>query len=131
MRHILTNLLSNAVKYSKPGATVTLLVAYADGNAVFQVADTGCGIPAQDQERVFNAFHRAPNVRKIPGTGLGLVIAKRCVDLHNGRIRFQSEEGRGTTFQVRLPLFPNDNSNSATTNSTWFHRKNEVGPVGI
>jgi PAS domain S-box-containing protein len=132
LRHILTNLLSNAVKYSKPGATVSLLIAQADGHAIFQVADTGCGIPLPDQERVFNAFHRGQNVRKIRGTGLGLVIAKRCVDLHNGRIRFQSAVGQGTTFQVRLPLYPSHNNNSPNnTNSTWFHKKTEVRSIGI
>jgi PAS domain S-box-containing protein len=84
------------------------------------------------QERLFQAFHRGQNVGKIAGTGLGLVIVKRCVELHNGRIRFQSEEGRGTTFQVRLPLFPVEvNGVSNAGDSTWFFRKNEVGHIEL
>jgi signal transduction histidine kinase len=55
--------------------------------------------------RLFQAFHRASNVRHVPGTGLGLVIVQRSVALHGGRISFESAEGQGTTFTVRLPLF--------------------------
>ncbi len=128
LRHILTNLLSNAVKYSRPGGTVNLVVTRQEGFAIFQVMDTGCGIPAADQERIFQAFQRGQNVAKIPGTGLGLVITKRCVELHDGRIRFRSEEGKGTTFEVRLPIYPSDeiDHHRGGGDSTWFYRKPAV-----
>ncbi|HKQ39285.1 MAG TPA: sensor histidine kinase, partial [Verrucomicrobiae bacterium] len=104
LRHILSNLLSNAVKYSEASQPVTFSVGRENGTAIFRVMDRGCGIPAPDQARLFQAFHRGTNVRQIPGTGLGLLIVKRCVDLHGGDIRFESAEGRGTTFTVRLNL---------------------------
>src|SRR5262245_48990237 len=105
LRHILTNLLSNAVKYSAEGQTVTLAATRRGRNAVLRVVDSGCGIPAPDQVRLFQAFHRGGNVRQVPGTGLGLVIVRRCVELHGGAIEFESVEGKGTTFTVKLQLF--------------------------
>jgi len=105
LRHIFANLLSNAVKYSPPDQPVQFMVRREDGNAICRVADHGCGIPAPDQKRLFQAFHRGSNVRQIPGTGLGLLIVQRCVALHQGEIRFESIESQGTTFTVRLPLF--------------------------
>lgn len=105
LRHMLTNLLSNAVKYSDAGIPVEFTAERDGASAVFRIVDTGCGIPVDDQERLFQAFHRAHNVRQVPGTGLGLVIAKRCVQLHGGTMQFESVEGEGTTFTVRLPLF--------------------------
>ena len=103
--HIVLNLLSNAVKYSPPGNAVAFL-AFRDGlNARFLVRDAGHGIPAADLPRLFTAFYRAPNVSQIPGSGLGLVIVKRCVELHGGEIHCESTEGKGTTFTVTLPLF--------------------------
>lgn len=105
LRHIFSNLLSNAVKYSQAGQTVIFTIMPDGDNAVFRVIDHGCGIPAADQARLFQAFHRGENVRQIPGTGLGLVIVQRCVQLHGGKIFCESAEGRGTTFTVSLPLF--------------------------
>ena len=104
LRHILTNLLSNAVKYSPPGQPVGLLVKREGEDAVCRVIDHGCGIPEADQKRLFQAFHRGSNVRQIPGTGLGLLIVYRCVELHGGDIQFESQEGKGTTFHVYLPM---------------------------
>lgn len=104
LRHALGNLLSNALKYSTPGSRVTLAVHVNDRMATFKVADEGIGIPLQDQERLFEAFHRARNVGNIPGTGLGLAIVRKSVELHGGTIAFISEPGRGTRFTVRIPL---------------------------
>ena len=105
LRHIFGNLLSNAVKYSSAGQSVKLTV-HQDGDfAVFGVEDQGLGIPAEDQPKIFQAFHRATNVGQVAGTGLGLVIVQRCVELHSGTIALTSEVGRGTCFTVRLPLF--------------------------
>jgi signal transduction histidine kinase len=106
LRHIFTNLLSNAVKYSPPEAPVDFRVERQDGLAMCRIVDRGCGIPEADRKRLFQAFHRGSNVRQIPGTGLGLLIVQRCVDLHGGEVALESVEGQGTTFTVRLPLFP-------------------------
>ncbi|MCI0748275.1 MAG: PAS domain S-box protein [Verrucomicrobia subdivision 3 bacterium] len=105
LRHILTNLLSNAVKYSPPGEPVRFTAERRNGHAVFQVEDHGIGIPAADRDRLFKSFHRGQNTGHLPGTGLGLTIVKRCVDLHGGKIHVDSSEGRGTRFTVLLPLF--------------------------
>ncbi len=105
LRHIFTNLLSNAVKYSSPNQSVDFVVRRAGDDAACRIVDHGCGIPEADQKRLFQAFHRASNVRQIPGTGLGLLIVHRCVALQGGEIHFESSEGKGTTFTVRLPLF--------------------------
>lgn len=104
VRQILTNLLSNAVKYSPDQGEIHLLVQYEPMHVVFQVSDQGIGIPPQDQERLFEAFYRGVNVNTIQGTGLGLTIVKRCVDLHGGEVSVKSEIGSGTTFKVVLPL---------------------------
>lgn len=105
IRHILSNLVSNAVKYSAPGSPVRVRAWRQGADAVLQVQDKGRGIPAAEKDRIFVAFHRAANTEGVPGTGLGLVIVKRCVDLHRGRIHYQSQEGKGTEFTVWLPLF--------------------------
>jgi signal transduction histidine kinase len=104
LRHILSNLLSNAVKYSPTGSTVSLLLAERDGQAVIEVRDQGIGIPVQDQARLFESFHRASNVGTRQGTGLGLVIVKKAVELHGGSISIDSKVDAGTRISVRLPL---------------------------
>jgi signal transduction histidine kinase len=98
--HILNNLLSNAVKYSPPNSTVSLDVICTESGVTFKVTDAGIGIPDADQERLFHPFHRAGNVGNTPGTGLGLTLVKKCLDLHNGHIHVSSQENRGTTFTV-------------------------------
>lgn len=105
LRHIFSNLLSNASKYSAPDSPVNFRVHRDGEQAVFAISDRGIGIPAEDQERIFEAFQRAGNVGETPGTGLGLLIVKRCVELHQGDIGFHSTPSDGTTFTVRLPLF--------------------------
>jgi PAS domain S-box-containing protein len=102
LRHILNNLLLNAVKYSPPENEVELRVSEENGQICFQVRDRGIGIPAADQQWLFDAFHRGRNVGDRPGTGLGLSIVKRCVDLHGGTIHISSSVGEGTTVTVRL-----------------------------
>lgn len=105
LRHIFSNLLSNATKYSPAGSPVEFLVRREKHEAVFTVRDHGIGIPEDDRARIFEAFQRASNVGEIPGSGLGLLITRRCAELHHGSISFTSEAGVGTTFTVRLPVF--------------------------
>ena len=105
LRHIFSNLVSNAVKYSPVGRRVEITARREGVLAHISVRDQGIGIPVADQEHLFEAFHRGTNVGETPGTGLGLLIVKRCVDLHQGRIECRSVVGQGTTFTVSLPLF--------------------------
>ena len=103
LRHILGNLLSNALKYSPDGGVVDFFVRIEDSVAIFVVADQGIGIPAEELPKLFGSFHRATNVGNIPGTGLGLAIVVRSVEVHGGRIKAESELGRGSRFTVKLP----------------------------
>jgi signal transduction histidine kinase len=105
LRHIFGNLLSNAVKYSPPGKPVEFVVERQGADAVFMVRDRGIGIPDADIKLLFQPFHRARNVGEAPGSGLGLVIVQRCIDLHGGSIKLESSEGVGTSVTVRLGLF--------------------------
>lgn len=104
--HILSNLLSNAVKYSPLGSQITLNLSCPNGDIVLTVQDTGIGIPPEDQPYLFEPFHRASNVGTVPGTGLGLTLVKKCLDLHGGQIQVSSTPGEGTTVIVRLYSTP-------------------------
>jgi signal transduction histidine kinase len=105
LRHIFGNLLSNAVKYSAAGTPVEFIVDRQGSDAVFVVRDRGIGVPEADVKLLFQPFHRARNVGETQGSGLGLVIVQRCVDLHGGSIKLESTEGVGTSVTVRLGLF--------------------------
>jgi PAS domain S-box-containing protein len=104
LQHIFTNLLTNAVKYSEAGCKVRFEVGSVGAELVCAVRDHGIGIPEADRAWLFNAFQRGQNVGDRPGTGLGLVIVKRCVDLHGGKIELESKFGEGTAVIVRLPI---------------------------
>jgi len=104
LRHIFTNVLTNAVKYSDAGRVVQFEIVCAGADIVCTIRDQGIGIPEADREWLFNAFHRGRNVGDRPGTGLGLVIVKRCVDLHDGQIKVESKLSEGTVVTVRLPI---------------------------
>jgi PAS domain S-box-containing protein len=108
LRHIFTNLLSNALKYSPAGTAIDFAVTRDNADAVFVVRDRGIGIPEADRDWLFEPFHRGRNVEHRPGTGLGLTIVKRCVELHAGRIAVKSEVGQGAEFTVRLAVFPGE-----------------------
>ena len=105
LRQVLINLLSNAVKYTERGH-VSLTVKCRSQVAEFEISDSGFGIATDDLERVFQPFERgrAPNVRAVPGTGLGLTITKLLTEIMGGEILVQSELGKGTTFTIRLLL---------------------------
>ena len=104
LRHMLTNLLSNAIKYSPIGSTVYFNLECDRVSAIFRIVDKGIGIPAADQAQLFQSFYRGSNVGAISGTGLGLTVVKKSVDVHGGEIAFASEVGVGTTFTVNIPL---------------------------
>jgi two-component system, sensor histidine kinase and response regulator len=105
---LLGNLISNAVKFTPDGGRVRVEVGTEGPQAVLTVADTGVGIPAADQERIFDRFFRSAVATRqaIPGTGLGLTIARDIVAAHDGTITVDSDEGRGSTFKIWLPLRP-------------------------
>ncbi|MBD2729504.1 hybrid sensor histidine kinase/response regulator [Nostoc sp. FACHB-892] len=104
LNFIFTNLISNAIKYSPQNSIIWFDLICKDGLATFQVRDHGMGIPLKDQTSLFQAFYRASNVGVIQGTGLGLTIVKKCVELHGGHIQLESEQDVGTTVIVTLPL---------------------------
>ncbi|MBW4490894.1 MAG: response regulator [Trichocoleus desertorum ATA4-8-CV12] len=104
LRHVLTNLLSNAIKYSPEGNDINFELICSDNTVIFQVKDTGIGIPAEAKNYLFEPFQRADNVGNIPGTGLGLTMVKRCLDLHGGQIFVESDTDRGTIVTVQLHL---------------------------
>ncbi len=104
LESILKNLLDNAIKYSPSNNTIDFQLWRESEQVIFQIKDQGIGIPAADQECLFEPFYRGSNIDDIPGTGLGLSILKTLVDLHKGRINVESEVGIGSTFTVILPL---------------------------
>ena len=103
LQTIFANLLDNAVKFTPSGGTVTLTVQRDGSEALATVADTGVGIPTEEQREIFQRFHRARNVSAFPGNGLGLAIVKAAVERSGGRVSFTSSEA-GTTFRVTLPV---------------------------
>ncbi len=113
LRQILTNLLSNAIKYSPQGSCVHFELSCQDAEAIFEIRDEGIGIPPEDQDKIFESFHRATNAKNITGTGLGLAVVKQSVDMHGGKIAVSSEIGVGTTFTVRLPMGQPESSTAA------------------
>ncbi len=104
--HIFSNLLSNAIKYSPQGGVVDFRVCPEGANTVFEVSDSGIGIPSDEIAHLFESFHRSSNVGNIQGTGLGLAIVKNAVDLHGGSIEVFSVQGQGTRFRVTLATGP-------------------------
>lgn len=106
IKRMILNLLDNAVKYTPAGGEISLGLARHNGNAAIVVADTGIGIPAVAQSRVFDRFFRVDKARarEMGGAGLGLSIAQWIVEIHGGEISVSSVSGQGTTFTVLLPL---------------------------
>ncbi|MFN6515183.1 MAG: ATP-binding protein [Nostoc sp. CreGUA01] len=100
---ILSNLLSNAIKYSFSEKTIFLTLSCETDAIYFQVKDSGIGIPVEFQGHLFEPFHRANNVSKIVGSGLGLAVVKKCVEIHRGEIYLESEVGKGTSFTIKFP----------------------------
>ena len=105
LAQILDNLVDNAIKYTPKGGRVTVRYAAEDADVMLEVEDTGVGIPARDQPRVFERFYRVDKARsrEVGGTGLGLAIVKHLVQAMKGTVRVTSEVGKGATFRVTLP----------------------------
>jgi signal transduction histidine kinase len=101
---IFENLLSNAVKYSKDGQEVDFTVWLEKGNLKATVKDKGIGIPEKEHDQLYDRFFRAKNVGIIEGSGLGLSIVKKSLEVLNGDIAFESAQGKGTTFQISIPI---------------------------
>lgn len=101
---VLENLLSNAVKYSKEGKHVDFKVKIENGLLEAIVKDKGIGIPKSEQGKLFDRFFRAKNVGIVEGSGLGLSIVKKCLEVLKGSIEFESDQDKGTTFRVTIPV---------------------------
>ncbi|MBC7572207.1 MAG: PAS domain-containing protein [Spirosoma sp.] len=106
LKNIFINLLVNASKYSSEGKEIELTTTVQDDHLLFTVKDQGIGIPDVDQDKLFINFFRARNATHMQGTGLGLYIVKRYVDLLGGSITFTSQLDAGTIFTIQLPIFP-------------------------
>jgi len=106
LKHVVDNVIANALKYSS--GLVTVSVGATDSQAIMRFSDTGIGIPEADLERIFARFGRGTNARArgISGTGVGLYVARKIVDVHGGQINVTSQEDRGSSFEIVLPLAP-------------------------
>jgi signal transduction histidine kinase len=107
LRQVTDNLLGNAIKYTPAGGTITITAALdpSSRSITWTVADTGIGIPPAERPRLFRRFYRASTAldRRIPGTGLGLVITRTIIERHHGTITLSDHAGPGTTFTIELP----------------------------
>jgi signal transduction histidine kinase len=103
LRNIMFNLLSNASKYSDPHKNIFLTCSQTRNEVAFSIRDEGIGIPKEDHKHLFDRFFRASNAGNVQGTGLGLNIVRRYVNLLEGKITFESEYGKGSTFTVAIP----------------------------
>src|SRR4029079_14100420 len=122
VKQVVINLLSNAVKFTPAGGKVTLRARRAGDGVEIAVIDTGVGIAPDQQDLVFEEFRQAGGdyLRKSEGTGLGLSLAKRFVELHGGTMRLESAPGRGSTFAFVLPL--NTLAHTAAPPALWTRR---------
>lgn len=103
LKNIVLNLVSNAIKYSPDGAIIKILAEEKKDEIIITVKDKGIGIPENEQHHLFERFFRAKNATNIQGTGLGLNLVKKYIDLLEGSINFESKEGEGSTFFVSIP----------------------------
>jgi signal transduction histidine kinase len=103
MSHALSNIINNAFKYSQNCPDPEVTITFKAKGLTIDVRDFGIGIPEKDQKGLFESFSRASNVGDIEGTGLGLIIVKQFVEIHNGTVSYASELGKGTVFTIDLP----------------------------
>jgi signal transduction histidine kinase len=105
IRQVVLNLLSNAVKFTPEGGRIDVKARREGDEMVVAVSDTGIGIKTEDQARIFEEFQQAGTdyTKKAEGTGLGLALSRKFVELHGGTIKVESEEGKGSTFTFTIP----------------------------
>src|SRR5262249_261507 len=109
VRQVVLNLLSNAIKFTPEGGRIDVGAMPKDGFVEISVSDTGIGIALDDQEKVFEEFRRVGTAaKKVEGTGLGLTLCRKFVELHGGKIWVKSELGVGSTFSFTLPVNPGE-----------------------
>ena len=115
LERVVANLISNAVKFTPAGGRIEVIARRDRDDAVFQVRDTGVGIPPDEQFRLFTRFFRSSisNAKETRGTGLGLFIVKEVTEAHGGTVAAESAPGTGSTFTVRLPVSPANGSRPA------------------
>lgn len=106
LRQVMVNLIHNAIKFNRPGGSINIRTEISEGSVLVEVSDTGIGIASNDLPRIFERFYKVDKSRAGQGSGIGLAIAKHVVESHGGKIRVQSQEGKGTTFSFSLPITP-------------------------
>jgi signal transduction histidine kinase len=105
VRQLVLNLLSNAIKFTPEGGRIDVRAVPVDGSVEISVSDTGVGIAPEDQEAIFEEFRQVGTAaKKVEGTGLGLALSRKFVELHGGRIWVESQTGAGSTFTFTIPL---------------------------
>jgi len=104
--YVFENIIDNALRYTTSGGTIRIVIIKDQESVVVEVTDSGLGIPTAEQSKIFTKFFRASNMAEIgrEGTGLGLFMSKNIIELHGGKIWFESQEGKGSVFRVSLPL---------------------------
>jgi signal transduction histidine kinase len=112
LAQVLTNLISNANKYTPDGGKITIHATQADGMIQVKVEDNGFGMTPEDQNNLFSKFFRSVDekIREAPGTGLGLSITKTLIEMQGGKIWFESEFRKGTSFYFTIPISHNENA---------------------
>jgi signal transduction histidine kinase len=108
IRQVIMNFIDNAIYYSHPDTKININLIVDNGEVLFTVKDTGIGVPKSERDQLFTKFYRASNAKKTrpDGTGVGLFLAKKIVDDHDGDVVFDSVEGKGSTFGFKLPIKP-------------------------
>jgi len=105
IKQAVLNLLSNAIKYNRPNGSILLKAYPEEDDLIIDISDTGIGIPPEHMERLFQKFYRVPGSENVsPGTGLGLSVVKRIIESHKGFVEVNSEVGKGTAFEIHLPI---------------------------
>lgn len=133
LERLLINLVNNAIKFTPTGGSVRVSVSTSGSSVVLTVADTGIGIPEEEQEEVFGRFFRGAEATNevIPGTGLGLAIVQAIVEHHSGTLTLNSAPGQGTVIRVRLPALGSENDSDGTAPSTTEVEPEEAEPEGV